>query len=308
MSTLTVSDAQPAVHLPTITPTDRKAHGKRLRDRVARADHDEWQVSSDRADPIDILRAADATRQQDLVPLRYGRMLPSPFTFYRGSAGVMAADLARTPVSGIHVQACGDCHLLNFGGFATPERRLILDINDFDETLPAPWEWDIKRLVASFVLAARSNGLSDDDGRDAAIACTRSYRRKIRDFAAMDVLDVWYARLEDSDVLAMLPQQYKVGLQKRIAKATAASSSELVFQSWPSRPAGSRASAIRRRPYFMPNRRGLAAICRSSEPRCPNIAKPCSKIAAFCSIAIIWSTRRSKSSASAASGRCAWLS
>jgi uncharacterized protein (DUF2252 family) len=229
MSTLTVSDAQPAVHLPTITPTDRRARGKQLRDRVPRADHDEWQVSSDRADPIDILRAADATRQQDLVPLRYGRMLPSPFTFYRGSAGVMTADLARTPVSGIHVQACGDCHLLNFGGFATPERRLILDINDFDETLPAPWEWDVKRLVTSFVLAARSNGLSDDDGRDAAIACARSYRRKIRNFAAMDVLDVWYARLEDSEVLAMLPQQYKAGLQKRIAKATAASSSELAF-------------------------------------------------------------------------------
>jgi uncharacterized protein (DUF2252 family) len=132
------------------------------------------------------------------MPLRYGRMLPSPFTFYRGSAGVMAADLVRTPVSGIHVQTCGDCHLLNFGGFATPERRLILDINDFDETLPAPWEWDVKRLVASFVLAARSNGLSDDDGRDAAIACARSYRRKIRYFATMNVLDVWYARLEDS--------------------------------------------------------------------------------------------------------------
>jgi uncharacterized protein (DUF2252 family) len=165
---------------------------------VPRESHAEWRAPSDRTDPIGILRAADATRQPDLVPLRYGRMLPSPFTFYRGSAGVMAADLVRTPVSGIHVQTCGDCHLLNFGGFATPERRLILDINDFDETLPAPWEWDVKRLVASFVLAARSNGLSDDDGRDAAIACARSYRRKIRYFATMNVLDVWYARLEDS--------------------------------------------------------------------------------------------------------------
>jgi hypothetical protein len=202
MSTLTVSNAQVAVHLPTITPTTRWAHGKRLRDRVPRADHDKWQGSSDRADPFDILRAADATRQQDLVPLRYGHMLPSPFTFYRGSVGVMAADLARTPVSGIQVQACGDCHLANFGGFATPERRPILDINDFDETLPASWEWDVKRLVTSFVLAARSNGLSDDDGREAAVACARSYRRKIRNFAAMDVLDVWYARIEDSEVLA----------------------------------------------------------------------------------------------------------
>jgi uncharacterized protein (DUF2252 family) len=156
-------------------------------------------------------------------------MLQSPFTFYRGSAGVMAADLARTPVSGIHVQVCGDCHLMNFGGFATPERRLIFDINDLDETLPAPWEWDVKRLVASFVLAARSNGLTDTQGRDAAIACARSYRRKMRDFAAMDVLDVWYARLDDTDVLAMLPQERKAVLKKRIAKAMAASSSELVF-------------------------------------------------------------------------------
>jgi uncharacterized protein (DUF2252 family) len=118
---------------------------------------------------------------------------------------------------------------MNFGGFATPERRLIFDINDLDETLPAPWEWDVKRLVASFVLAARSNGLSDADGRDAAIACARSYRRKMRDFTAMDVLDVWYARLDESDVLAMLPQDRKAALSKRIAKATARGSSELVY-------------------------------------------------------------------------------
>jgi len=156
-------------------------------------------------------------------------MLQSPFTFYRGSAGVMAADLARTPVSGIHVQVCGDCHLMNFGGFATPERRLIFDINDLDETLPAPWEWDVKRLVASFVLAARSNGHSDAQGRDAATACARSYRRKMREFTTMDVLDVWYARLDESEVLAMLPQNQRAVLRKRIAKATAASSSELVY-------------------------------------------------------------------------------
>jgi uncharacterized protein (DUF2252 family) len=196
---------------------------------VARNEHAGWRAPHDRADPIGILRAADAGRQPDLVPLRYGRMLQSPFTFYRGSAGVMAADLARTPVSGIHVQVCGDCHLMNFGGFATPERRLIFDINDLDETLPAPWEWGVKRLVASFVLAARSNGLSDAQGRDAAIACARSYRRKMRDFAAMDVLDVWYARLDDSDFLAMLPEARKAVARKRIAKAMAASSSELVF-------------------------------------------------------------------------------
>src|SRR5215467_4432449 len=228
METSTIT-AQPAVHPSLMAPADRRAHGKRLRDTGRRDAHTAWRAPGDRADPIGILRAADKTRQPDLMPLRYGRMLQSPFTFYRGSAGVMAADLAHTPVSGIHVQVCGDCHLMNFGGFATPERRLIFDINDLDETLPAPWEWDVKRLVASFVLAARSNGLSDVNGRDAAIACARSYRRKMRDFAAMDVLDVWYARLDDTDVLAMLPEDRKAVLKKRIAKAMAASSSELVF-------------------------------------------------------------------------------
>jgi hypothetical protein len=155
-------------------------------------------------------------------------MLQSPFTFYRGSAGVMAADLARTPTTGIRVQACGDCHLLNFGGFATPERRLIFDINDLDETLPGPWEWDVKRLGASFVLAARANGFSDANGRDATVACARSYSRAMHDFAEMNVLDVWYARLDDNDVLSMLPQDRKVILKKRIAKATAVGSSELL--------------------------------------------------------------------------------
>jgi hypothetical protein len=212
-----------------LEPEEQKAGGKRRRDAVPRDAHAAWTEPPDRADPIGILRAADATRHAGLVPLRYGRMLQSPFTFYRGSAGIMAADLAHTPVSGIRVQTCGDCHLMNFGGFATPERRILFDINDLDETLPAPWEWDVKRLVASFVLAARANGLSDANGRDAAIAAARSYRRKMRDFARMDVLDVWYARLDDSDVLALMPQKYRTGLKKRIAKATTASSSELVF-------------------------------------------------------------------------------
>jgi len=230
METRTVSASQPAAERPSrIVLVERRAHGKRLRNTVRRGAHAGWGVPADRADPIAILRAADVSRQQNLVPLRYGRMLQSPFTFYRGSAGVMAADLARTPVSGIRVQVCGDCHLLNFGGFATPERRLIFDINDLDETLPAPWEWDVKRLVASFVLAARSNGLSDANGRDAAVTAARSYRRKVRDFAAMDVLDVWYARLDEADFLAMLPQANRAALKKRIAKAMAASSSELVF-------------------------------------------------------------------------------
>jgi len=138
MRALNVPAAQPAAHPSHATPAERRAHGKRLRDNVRRDAHAAWRAPVDRADPIGISRTADATREPELVPLRYGRMLPSPFTFYRGSAGIMAADLGNTPVSGVHVQVCGDCHLLNFGGFATPERRLIFDINDLDETLPAP--------------------------------------------------------------------------------------------------------------------------------------------------------------------------
>ena len=208
---------------------DRIAAGRRLRDKVPRDAHGGWRMPARRTDPIEILRAADATRQPALVPLRYGRMLQSPFTFYRGSAAVMAADLAQTPVTGIQVQACGDAHLMNFGAFATPERHVIFDVNDLDETLPAPWEWDIKRLAASFVLAARANGLSDDQGRDAAIACARSYRRHTRDFSAMDVMDIWYARIDDSDVMSLFPVERRALAAKRIAKATSASSSELVY-------------------------------------------------------------------------------
>jgi uncharacterized protein (DUF2252 family) len=210
-------------------PDERNDAGKRLRDKVARDAHGDWWPATGRPNPIDILMAGDVTRQPALVPLRYGRMLQSPFTFYRGSAAVMASDLAATPVTGIHVQACGDAHLMNFGGFATPERRLIFDVNDLDETLPAPWEWDVKRLAASFTLAARANGLSDDVGRNAAIACARSYRRHMRDYSDMDVMDIWYARVDDSDVLSMFADDRRALASKRIAKATKNSSSELVY-------------------------------------------------------------------------------
>ena len=214
---------------PWLSPAGRIAAGKALRDRTPRVEHAGWRAPARRFDPIEILHAADATRLPELVPLRYGRMLTSPFTFYRGSAAVMAADLAHTPATGIRVQACGDAHLMNFGGFATPERRLIFDINDLDETLPAPWEWDLKRLVASLVLAARANGLRDGDGRDAAVAAARSYRTHMRTFTDMDVLDIWYARIDDSDFLALLPKDLKAVASRRIAKAMSRSSSELVF-------------------------------------------------------------------------------
>src|SRR5271165_399223 len=212
-----------------ISPDERMAAGKALRDALPRADHARWKKDDTRPDPIDILQAADADRVPELVPIRYGRMLQSPFAFFRGSAGIMAADLAHTPATGLHVQACGDCHLMNFGGFATPERNILFDINDYDETLPAPWEWDVKRLVASFVLAARENGFSDAKGRDIAETCARSYRKHLRDFAQMHPLDVWYARVTSDDLLQTLPANERPRVEARIEKAAAQDGSEMDF-------------------------------------------------------------------------------
>src|SRR5262249_31030875 len=145
-----------------------------------------------RPDPLFLLKESSKGRIPELIPIRYGRMMQSPFTFYRGAALNMAADLAKTPATGLRVQACGDAHLLNFGLFATPERREIFDINDLDETLPAPWEWDVKRLAASFILASRHNGFSEVIARDIALACVRSYRHRIAEYSDMPVLEVWY--------------------------------------------------------------------------------------------------------------------
>jgi uncharacterized protein (DUF2252 family) len=167
-----------------------------------------------------LLRESCAGRLPDLVPVRYGRMLRSPFMFYRGAALNMAADLARLPVSGVRVQACGDCHLSNFGAFATPERRVVVDINDFDETLPAPWEWDVKRLATSFVLASRENGHGERRARDAAVACVRAYRTRMAELGEMTVLDVWYATTELEQLIPMVRHaETRARARKRLAKA-----------------------------------------------------------------------------------------
>ena len=217
------------IHHP-LTSAEISAAGKKLREHVPLQAQAVWKRPSDRLSPLDILRASDAGRVAQLLPIRYGRMLQSPFTFYRGSAAVMAADLAKTPSTGVHVQACGDCHLLNFGGFATPERNILFDINDFDETSPAPWEWDVKRLVASFVLAARSNGLSGSDGRDAAVTCARSYRERMRDYSKMSPLETWYARIDSEDFLGLVSNAGLKGrVRKRIAKAKKQNGSEVDF-------------------------------------------------------------------------------
>jgi uncharacterized protein (DUF2252 family) len=213
-----------------VPASDLIAAGKRLRDTVPRASQGVWKRHKDRTDPLELLQASDIGRVPELIPIRYGRMLQSPFTFYRGSAGVMAADLATTPSMGVNVQACGDCHLMNFGGFATPERNISFDINDFDETLPAPWEWDVKRLAASFVLAARSNGLSDSAGRDAAMTCTRSYRKRLRDIAAMSPLEAWYAHIGAEDIIGLIDDPtVQKRVRRRIDKAQEQKASDVDY-------------------------------------------------------------------------------
>jgi len=192
---------------------ERLVAGKALRDKVPREDHARWKPSGKRRDPIDVLEESNRDRMPELVPIRYGRMLRSPFTFLRGSAGLMAYDLSTLPSTGLRVQACGDCHLLNFGLFATPERNLVFDLNDFDETLPAPWEWDVKRLGASFAVAARDNHCSDEVARDAAIACARAYREHLRECSKKSPLDLWYERLDMQTLIeqAIGPKGRKLG-------------------------------------------------------------------------------------------------
>lgn len=194
--------------------------GRELRNRCPRESHSIWKPPAHRADPITLLEQANAGRMQQLVPIRHGRMLQSPFTYYRGAALNMAADLADTPFSGLQVQACGDCHLSNFGSFATPERRVIFDINDLDETLPAPWEWDVKRLAASFVVASRHNGFSEDDSRDAALACVRSYRERMSEFSDMRTLDIWYTAIELEKLIPSIQgKQIRKRMKARLASA-----------------------------------------------------------------------------------------
>lgn len=196
------------------------AMGKSLRDKCQREAHAAWQPGPDRPDPLALMEEANKGRIPQLIPVRHGRMLRSPFTFYRGAALNMAADLATTPSTGIRVQACGDCHLANFGAYATPERRVIFDINDLDETLPAPWEWDVKRLSASFVLACRNNGISADDAREIVLSCVRSYREKMAEYSEMRILDVWYASIDVEKLMALIQdEEASKRVRKRLAKA-----------------------------------------------------------------------------------------
>ena len=190
----------PARRVEHLSLEPRAAAGKAARSEVGRSVHGEWAPAAGRADPVDLLEAQGRTRVPELVPLRYGRMLVSPFTFYRGAAYVMASDLAGEPRTGLDVQLCGDAHLSNFGVFAAPDRRLVFSVNDFDETLPGPFEWDVKRLVASFEVASRDRGFDTDRRRAVNVAAARAYREAMRGFATMRTMDVWYTRLAVDDL------------------------------------------------------------------------------------------------------------
>jgi hypothetical protein len=186
----------------SLSRAEGTAMGKALRDKVPRSSHEEWKPAPNRPDPVVLLEASNQGRLLELVPIRYGRMLVSPFTFLRGSASIMASDLSETPKTEIQVQACGDCHLSNFGGYGTPERNLVFDVNDFDETLPAPWEWDVKRLAASIVVAGRHLEFSDKIAWELAIAAVKSYREHMHEYAQMTVLDVWYDHIGVESLLS----------------------------------------------------------------------------------------------------------
>ncbi len=189
---------------------ERIAAGKKLRDKIARSAHATWSPPQNRR-PLDLLKESDQGRLPALLPIRYARMRQSAFSFLRGAACVMAADLASTPVTGFRVQACGDCHVANFGGFGTPERQLVFDINDFDETLPAPWEWDVKRLASSIVLATRQTGMAEHRCSDAARSTVESYRTHMREYAEMTALEVWYSHLD----LNLLVEKAKTSAAKK---------------------------------------------------------------------------------------------
>lgn len=212
-----VSRLPEIVHLPT---AERYEQGRARRQQTPRTAHAEWQPRRAR-DPLALLAASNVGRTAALVPVRHARMAASPFAFYRGAPAVMAYDLAQTPSSGIVAQVCGDCHINNFGLFASPERRLVFDLNDFDETLPGPFEWDVKRAVASIVVAARNAGLADKHARAAVALALRAYRTKLADFAGASYLGVWYSHTTTSTLLKLADKRGRKAMQGRIARVQA---------------------------------------------------------------------------------------
>jgi len=220
----------PVQNTHTLRVEERLAKGKALREVAHRSDQKEWVPPADRADPVDLLIENSKGRVEELIPIRYGRMMVSPFTFYRGAAAVMAYDLSHTPSTGLSVVADGDCHLLNFGGFATAERKLAFDINDFDEVSIAPWEWDVKRLAASFVVAGRSNGFAPADCKEAARLAVQGYRQQMAEYTGMSTLEVWNDSFDLNTIIEnMVDKAMKRFYSKKLSSATEHSAHEKEF-------------------------------------------------------------------------------
>jgi uncharacterized protein (DUF2252 family) len=214
----------------TLRVEERIAKGKALREVTARNVQKEWKPPADRPDPVNLLIESSKGRMEELLPIRYGRMMATPFTFYRGAAAIMASDLAHTPSTGLTLVADGDCHLLNFGGFATAERNLIFDINDFDEVSFAPWEWDVKRLVASFVVAGRANGFAAADGKEAGWLAAQGYRQRMVEYTGMPVLQVWNDCFDLGAIIEKMPDKdQKRFYTKKLSSASAQSAHEKEF-------------------------------------------------------------------------------
>jgi uncharacterized protein (DUF2252 family) len=213
----------PAPTVAHFTVAERAARGKAARAEIPRSAHASWEPSPARPDPIDLLEQQAESRVLELVPIRYGRMLVSPFTFYRGAAYIMASDLSGLPRTGLHAQLCGDCHLSNFGIYAAPDRRIVFDMNDFDETLPGPFEWDLKRLAASFAVAGRDRNFDDKERETINLALSRSYREAVAEFGAMRTMDLWYSRLDVDEAFGAyanrVSQKALARYEKNLAKA-----------------------------------------------------------------------------------------
>lgn len=246
MASASIHIAASAPVISRTTQAELRKKGKKLRKNCPRSSHATWEAPPGRRDAVDLIEEANIGRLPELVPIRHGRMMLSPFTFYRGTALNMAADLATTPTTGVYVQVCGDAHLGNFRLFATPERRVIFDIHDLDETLPAPWEWDVKRLAASFVVASRNNNLSEQVAREAVLNCVRSYREHMAEFGSMNVLDVWYSSFEAETLIKNFrSKRHRKHLAKRLAKVRERSAFEHDF---PKLTSGGKNPKIREHP------------------------------------------------------------
>ena len=297
--------------VPHLTVAERAARGKAARAEVPRSSHAVFEPPARRDDPIKLLERQAKTRVPELVPIRYGRMLVSPFTFYRGAALIMASDLAATPRSGLTVQCCGDAHLSNFGVFASPERRLVFDINDFDETLPGPWEWDVKRLAVSMLIAARDCGFPVKDQERIVLDTVEEYRTAMARFAGMKNLDVWYAHLDIESTIQELASQFKPKMVKRAEKqlAKARTKDSMSAFSKLTREVDGEARIVAEPPLIVPidDLAGRAWSAMRCSTFCTNccapIAKRCSTTDACCWRSSAWPTSRARWWASGASAR-----